>query len=87
MSGRNVFWSLNLFSLYGKMISRLLGNEEGISVGGMIIRNIRLAGDMVFMDKSKAKLPKILDKSVVENEERGITLNCKKTITVVFSKK
>ena len=42
---------------------------------------------MVFMAKSKAKWPKILDKSVVESEERGLTLNYKKTITGVFSRK
>ena len=75
---------LDLFSLYSEMILRSLEDKEGISVGG---EEYYKHLDTVFVAKNKAKLQKILDKGVVVSEERDLTLNCKKTVIVIFSKK
>ena len=79
--------SPDLFSLSSEMILRPREDEEGISVGGRNITIIRFADNMVFVAKSKVNLQKILDKSNVESEVKGLMFNCKKTVAVVFSKK
>ena len=60
--------SPGLFSLLNEIIIKPFEDEEGISVGGRNITNIRFANDTVFVAKSKAKLQKILEKGVEEIE-------------------
>ena len=69
------------------MILKPLEDEEGISVGGRNVTNVRFGDETIFVAKSKAKLQKILHKGVEESEKRGVKLNCKKISAVVFSKK
>jgi hypothetical protein len=76
-----------LFSLYSENILRDIENIGGIVVEGRNINNVRFADDTVFLAETEKELQEILDVGVSGSEEKGLDLNSKKTISVVFTRK
>ena len=74
--------SPDIFSVYSEMILRSIEEMKGIIVGGVNINNIRFADDTVFLAESEEELQDILDIGVQESENKGLSLNCKKTISM-----
>ncbi len=79
--------SPDLFNLYSEMILRALEDLKGVHVGGRNVNNLRYADDTVLIAESQAKLQELLDKVVEESETKGLSINCKKTVCMVVSKK
>jgi ribosome-interacting GTPase 1 len=77
-----------LFNVYAEyIIKRSLQNrEEGINTNGTIINNIRYADDMVILAESGEQLQILMEILNKESEEMGLTINKRKTKTMVFSK-
>jgi len=77
-----------LFNVYAEyIIKRSLQNrEEGININGTIINNIRYADDTVILAESGEQLQILMEILNKESEEMGLTINKRKTKTMVFSK-
>ena len=80
-------WSPDLFSLYSENIIRNLEKEEGVLIGGFNLTNLRYADDTVLIADSEAKLQKLVSILNEESEAVGLSINKKKTKTLVISKK
>ena len=78
--------SPDLFSLYTEYIMRNIEDMPGIKVGGCNINNLRYADDTVLIAGSEQELQALLDKVVKESENKGLSLNKKKTEIMVVSK-
>ena len=74
----------DLFSMYNKMILRDIEGIGGITVGGRNIKNVRFADDTVFVAETEKELQEILHVGVTSSEAKGLTFNCKKTVSMVF---
>ena len=75
------------FNLYGEIILRELEPLRGISIGGYNINNIRYADDTTLIADSEENLQDLLDTVVNKSEEKGLSINIKKTECMVMSKK
>ena len=67
------------FSISSDMILRKLVEVKGVHVGGKNINNFRYADDTVLIAESQAQLQELLDRVVNASQEKGLTINCKKT--------
>ena len=83
---RGCVLSPHLFSLYNEMIWRDMEVIGGITVGGRNINNVRFADDTVFIAETEKELQEILDAGVTSSEAKGLTLNNKKTVSMVFTR-
>ena len=79
--------SPDLFSLYSEEIMRKLEDKPGISIGGRIFNNLRYADDTVLIAENEFDLQILLNIVETESRKRGLELNCKKTETMVISRK
>ncbi len=79
--------SPDLFSIYTEMIMRSIADKEGIKVGGVNITNLRYADDTAIIADTEEKLQALLDIIVKESERMGLSINKKKTFSMVISKK
>ena len=79
--------SPDLFNIYSEMILRNLENYPGVKINGVNINNIRYADDTVLIADSEENLQRLLDITIEKSEEMGLTLNVKKTVCMVISKK
>ena len=79
--------SPDLFSLYSEKIMRNLEGMPGIPVGGHNINNLRYADDTVLIAEDEGNLQALLDVVVEESNKKGLSLNSKKTVTMVISRK
>ena len=79
--------SPDLFNYYSELILRELEKEKGLRVGGQNITNLRYADDTVLIAESQEDLQRLLDVVVAESERKGLSINCKKTESMVISKK
>jgi len=71
--------SLDLFNLYGEIILRQLEEvEEGISVNGVKINNIRYADDAVLIATFPQGLQRLLDKTAKIIKEFGFKSTLKR---------
>ena len=68
------------------MIVRDIKGTGGITVGGRNINNVRFADDTVFVAEIEKELQKILDIGVTSSETKGLMLNRKKTVSMVFTR-
>ena len=73
--------------LYTILNSLNIENEPGIKIGGKIINNIRYADDRVLIAATEKELQTLVDIINDESEKMGLSLNAKKTETMVISKK
>ena len=80
--------SRDLFNYYSELIPRELEKESGLRIGGENITNLRYADDTVLLAESQEDLQRLLDRLVVaESERKGLSINCKKTESMVTSRK
>ena len=79
--------SPDLFNYYSELILRELEKERGLRIGGQNITNLRYADDTVLLAESQEDLQRLLDVMVAESERKGLSINCKKTESMVISKK
>ena len=80
-------FSPDFFNLYSEMILRKLAEMKGVHVGSKNINNFRYADDTALIAESQAQLQELLDRVVNASQEKGLTINCKKTECMVISKK
>ena len=78
--------SPDLFSLYSEIIMREIKDMPGIKVGGNNINNLRYADDTVLIADTEDHLQELLNIINEKSEIRGLSLNLKKTETMVISK-
>ena len=79
--------SPDLFSLYSEIIMRAIENMPGISIGGYNINNVRYADDTVIIANSEKELQAMMDVITDQSQNKGLSLNNKKTEVMVISKK
>ena len=79
--------SPDLFSLYSENIMRHVEEMPGISIGGHNVNNLRYANDTVLIAEDEEHLQTLLDVIVKESEKLGLSLNRRKTETMVVSRK
>ena len=79
--------SPDLFSLYSENIMRHVEEMPGISIGGHNVNNLRYADDTVLIAEDEEHLQTLLDVIVKESEKLGLSLNSRKTETMVVSRK
>jgi len=84
---RGCVTSPDFFDTYAEKILSHLEDQEGISVGGRNLNNLRYADDTTLLADSDAiKFQWLLDVVVRESANRGLTVNIKKTFSMVISK-
>src|SRR5438034_180842 len=77
--------SPDLFSSYSENIMRHLDGVGGLIIGGYTLNNLRYADDIVLVAHSKEKLQEMLDIVDLYSEENGLSINIKKTESMVIS--
>ena len=76
-----------LFSIYGEIIMRQIGELDGLSIGGKNLNNVRYADDTVLIADSMEKLQRLVERVDAAGEEMGLRINRKKTECMVISKR
>ena len=79
--------SPDLFSLYSEIIMRNIKDLPGIKVGGYNFNNLRYADDTVLIAGNQKDLQRLVDIINEESVKMGLSLNAKKTETMIISKK
>ena len=79
--------SPDLFNLYSENILRKLEDNIGVNINDMILHDLRYADDTVLIATSEEDLQKLLDIVVKESEKQGLSLNTKKTFSMVTTSK
>ena len=77
-----------LFSIYAEsMMKDALDNvEEGVLIGGRLLKDVRFADDQAMVSSTKEGLQRLMDSLAKAAEEYGMKVNVKKTKTMVISK-
>ena len=79
--------SRDLYSLYSEIILRNIKGRPGIGIGGVNINNLRYADDIVLIAGKEEELQELISIINGENGDMGLSLDIKKTETMVISKK
>ena len=79
--------SPELFSIYSEMIMRNIVGLKGTAINGHNINNLRYADDTVLIAESPEDLQSLLNVIVEESRNMGLSLNLKKTETMVVTRK
>ncbi|KAI5746880.1 hypothetical protein M8J77_008501 [Diaphorina citri] len=77
-----------LFNIYSeKIMAKALEHETGgIKINGIAINNLRYADDTVLLAENTEDLQRMLNNVIQASQERGLTLNTKKTKYMVITK-
>ena len=77
-----------LFSIYAEsMMKDALGNvEEGVLIGGRLLKEVRFADDQAMVSGTNEGLQRLMDGPSKAAGEYGMKVNVKKTKTMVISK-
>ena len=76
-----------MFNLYGESVLRPLDEVPiRVSINGVIIDNIRYADDIVLKATTEEGLPKLLHESNSNGKSKSLSINYKKTKSMVISK-
>jgi len=79
--------SPELFNVYSERVMQELQEGKGCVVGGHNINNLRYADDAVLISNSVENLQALLDKVVTASNDKGLSINIKKTECMVITKK
>ena len=72
-----------LLNLFTELIFRVIENEdEGVSVGGRTISNLRYADDTALTTENENKLQTLAERENDEGKHFGMKMNIKKTKTI-----
>ncbi|CAG9834829.1 unnamed protein product [Diabrotica balteata] len=77
-----------LFNIYSKEIfaRALEQSREGVKINGRVLNNVRYADDTVLIAESAQDLETLLDRVRSIGEQYGLSINVKKTKTMIVSK-
>ena len=78
--------SPDFFSIYSEMITRCLDKENGVSMNGVNLNNIRYADDTVLVATSEKDLQNLLDVVHEKGRNFNMEMNVKKTKVLVISR-
>ena len=79
--------SPNFFNLYSEhILRRLEESNDGVTINGVCINNIRYADDTALIADSEEGLQRILELILDASSGEGLEFNCKKTFCMVVSK-
>ena len=76
-----------LFNIYTELIFRNFDQLKGTSIGGRNINNLRYVDDTVLVSDTQKDLLTLVTNAKEYSEEAGLSMNVKKTKTMVVSKK
>ena len=76
-----------LFNIYTELIFRNFDQLKGTSIGGRNINNLRYVDDTVLVSDTQKDLQTLVTNAKEYSEEAGLSMNVKKTKTMVVSKK
>ena len=68
------------------MIFRDFNDLPGITIGGRLINNLRYADDTALLADTNQNLQHLMDAARKGSEDMGLSMNMKKTKTMVISK-
>lgn len=75
-----------IFNIYTEFIFRESNDLEGKNIHGKNISNLRYADDTALIANTEAKLQRIVDKVREESSKAGLSMDVKKTKTMIISK-
>ena len=75
-----------LFNIYTELIFRQFDHLKGTSIGGRNISNLRYVDDTVLVSDSREVLQELVTAAKIESEKAGLSMNVKKTKTMVVTK-
>jgi len=77
-----------LFSIYAESMMKdaLRDIEEGVTVGGRLLQDVRFADDQAMVSSTNEGLQRLMNGLVKAAEEYGMKVNVKKTKTMIISK-
>ena len=78
--------SPDFFSIYSEMITRCLDKENGVSMNGVNLNNIRYADHTVLVDTTEKDLQNLLDVVNEKGRNFSMEMNVKKTKVLVISR-
>ena len=78
--------TVTIFAIFNDFIMRNIADLPGIIVGGHMINNLRYADDIVLIANSQENLQILLNIVITESDNVGLTLNVKKTESMVITK-
>ena len=78
--------SPSLFNLCTELVFREISDMKGVSIGGVNINDLRYGDDTVLCAENEADLQHVLDIVKVKSEEFGLSMNVKKTKSMIFSR-
>ena len=79
--------SPDFFNLYSEhILRRLEESNDGVTINGVCINNIRYADGTALIADSGEGLQKLLDLGLDASSDEGLEINCKKTFCMVVSK-
>ena len=76
-----------LFNIYTELIFRHFDHLKGTSIGGRNINNLRCVDDTVLVSDTEADLQALVSEAKIHSENAGLSMNIKKTKTMVVSKR
>ena len=79
--------STSLFNLYSELIMRSLQDIPGITVGGNSVNSLRYADGTILMAENEIQLQDMVDIIATESQNKGLSLNSRKTEVMVITKK
>jgi len=77
-----------LFSIYAEslMLEAMSDVDEGVNVGGKLLKDVRFADDQGMVANTENGLQKLMDRVNETSKRYGMKINVKKTKTMIVSK-
>ena len=75
-----------LFNLYNELIFRDFEELRGVCIGGTNVNNLRYADDTTLLADNSQHLQNLMNAAKAGSEAKGLSMNVRKTKTMVVSK-